>query len=126
MPAYAVSRKEAQPWHDDAGPPALGRCWGCWRPCSAVPGCLVKILKRVYLPEVNLPSFPRHRLDVQPSRAHSQGSLKQGVHVEGSQWIGKRCWPMSPDQSMRICCCVSSISWQKIASYATRLKDASS
>jgi len=31
MPAYAVSRKEAQPWHDDSGPPALGRCWGCWR-----------------------------------------------------------------------------------------------
>src|SRR5262249_40462808 len=35
MPAYAVSRKEAKPWHDDSGPPAFGRCWGCWRPCSS-------------------------------------------------------------------------------------------
>ena len=55
--------------------------------------CLVKILKRVYLPEVILPSFPCHWLDFQPSHTHSQGSLKQGVYAEGSQWIGKRCWP---------------------------------
>ncbi len=83
---------------------------------------MAKIFKRVNLPAIILPTSSHLRLDFQPFSAHRQDSFEAAEHVEGRRWIGKRCWPMSPDQSTKNSYCETNTSWPKIASYDNRSK----